>query len=52
MHDQRVFGWAPLRDENPVHGIGIARVRTKAIDRFSREGDEFAGAQTLRRERD
>ena len=49
MADQRVEMRAALGFKHGSHGSAIPRIRTKPIDRFGREGDEFTRTQQARR---
>src|SRR3954454_23952307 len=48
MNDHRVVRRTALHCIEAPNGFGIGRISAKAIDRFSGEGDETAGAQDLR----
>jgi predicted metal-dependent hydrolase len=47
VNDQWISGWTTLRVEHTADCHGIEGVRTQAVDRFGREGDESTGAESL-----
>ena len=47
VNDQRMIGRAPLGGEYLGHGRRVGGIGAQTVDRFGREGDEFAGAQQL-----
>lgn len=49
VNDERVVGGAAFGAEDVLHGAGIERIGSEAVDGFGRKGDYAAGAQDVRR---
>ena len=45
VDDQRMIGRAPLGSEDFGDGRRVGGIRPQAVDRFGREGDQFASTQ-------